>query len=101
MKMQMKYDLKLVRELDNTHFDCVIIDGPAAWKKKWQMRRYGAGPFLQERLSSEYTIFLDDADRPGEQEVMRSWKAEFDWNFEMISTTLARFVKGQSGNIFW
>lgn len=96
------YDREQInRALEDMQFDCAIIDGPTAWKPEWAMRRYGAGPFLKNRLGSEFTIFLDDADRPGEQKILRSWKLEFGWDFEMISTTLARCVKGQSGNILW
>jgi predicted O-methyltransferase YrrM len=56
-------------------FDLVICDGPPGTTPG---NRYGLMPVLGERLAAGSLILLDDADRPGEAEVLRSWASEAD-----------------------
>lgn len=52
-------------------FDLVIVDGP--YGSSTPFARYSAIPFLQGRLSKEYGVFLDDAQRKEEQEIAEVW----------------------------
>lgn len=55
--------------------DLLVIDGPPAWFNAGT--RGAAGPAVFPHLAPGATILLDDADRPGERENARRWKAEF------------------------
>lgn len=52
-------------------FDLVIVDGPYGGSTPFA--RYSAIPFLQERLSTNVSIFLDDTRRKHEDEIARQW----------------------------
>lgn len=52
----------------------LVIDGPP-WDTA-PLARYPALPLLAEFLASSCTIFLDDANRPDEQEAVKRWMAE-------------------------
>jgi len=54
-------------------FDLVICDGPPGNTKGG---RYGLWPVIGDRLSSRAVILLDDADRPGEAEVLQRWATQ-------------------------
>jgi predicted O-methyltransferase YrrM len=54
-------------------FQLVICDGPPG---STPGGRYGLWPVLGERLAPGAVILLDDADRPGEEEVLQRWRAE-------------------------
>lgn len=56
--------------------DMLFIDGPPADRPN-PLGRYPAGPTLFSRLSENAAVFIDDADRPGETEILRRWAAEF------------------------
>lgn len=60
---------------DMPPIELLIIDGPPA--DEMPMARYPALPRLKSRLAKQFTIMLDDADRPGEQAVVRRWLTEF------------------------
>lgn len=55
--------------------DMLVIDGPP--KATRSLARYPAGPALFGRLSPGAAVFLDDASRPDEQQILRRWAAEF------------------------
>ncbi|HZD26111.1 MAG TPA: class I SAM-dependent methyltransferase [Alphaproteobacteria bacterium] len=68
------YDIRnLPRELS---IDLLFVDGPPADTPQ-PTARYLAGPMLFPRLSPAGVVILDDADRPGETEVVRRWMKEF------------------------
>lgn len=56
--------------------DLLFVDGPPV-ETPDSLSRYPAGPLLFPRLGSDASVFLDDADRPGEQSVLRRWAEEF------------------------
>lgn len=60
---------------DNLTIDLMVIDGPPTIKVS--QARYPALPLLKDRLSSGALIFLDDAKRQGEVEIVRQWTKEF------------------------
>lgn len=61
-------------KLPSETFDMVIVDGPPA--EVQPLARYPAGPILFRRLSRGGTIFIDDAKRQDEGEVVRRWQNE-------------------------
>jgi predicted O-methyltransferase YrrM len=54
--------------------DLVIVDGPPGMSNPYA--RYPALPLLWPYLSSQATILVDDADRPGEQAILWQWLQE-------------------------
>ena len=60
-------------------FSLVVCDGPDTVRGA----RYGLLPVLGPRLNAGCTILLDDAERKGEQELLRRWEAEGRVRFEM------------------
>jgi predicted O-methyltransferase YrrM len=72
------YDLKDVPE----RIDLLVIDGPP-----WTIHPFvrSAADVLFERVVTGGTIILDDAARPGERLIWRTWRArwpQFEWSFE-------------------
>ena len=55
--------------------DLLVIDGPPAGAQA--MARYPALPLLIDRLAETCSIFLDDANRPGERATLEKWKREY------------------------
>jgi|GEM_PF-1029859 len=74
---------------ENILFDLVIIDGPPAHEKSKALSRYPALPFVKDKLSKTYSIYLDDASREGEKAVVKHWAEEFNFAFTFISNRLA------------
>lgn len=62
------YDLE---ELPALEIDLLVIDGPPGFIQKYS--RYPALPVLNQLLAKNCTVFLDDAAREDEQEIVRRW----------------------------
>lgn len=84
----------------NNTFDIVLIDGPLAHKKENMLSRYPAIPYLNKKLNMNYSIFLDDANREGEKQILKLWKKEFKIDFLIKNNSYAYAIKGQGFNIF-
>jgi predicted O-methyltransferase YrrM len=61
-------------------FQLVICDGPPG---STPGGRYGLWPVLGARLAPGAVVLLDDADRPGEEEVLQRWRTEAGLRVEM------------------
>jgi hypothetical protein len=59
-----------------SNIDMVVVDGPPATTCK--LARYPALPMLEGRLSDLSHLYMDDAARPEETEMVRRWIAERD-----------------------
>ena len=74
--------------------DLLLVDGPPAHAAGLGLARYPALPALGDRLAPGGTVVLDDAERPGEQEVLRRWEREtglaFDRSAERGGVAMAR-----------
>lgn len=81
------YDPPLQRLPDN--FRLVICDGPPGMTKGG---RYGLLPVFGPRLSEGTVIVLDDADRPGEVELVNRWKHEVDLAVEVSNKPAGSFA---------
>jgi len=58
------------------HIDALFVDGPPS--TLGPLARYPAMPLLRHRLVPGAIVFLDDGDRPDEQEIVRRWQAQGD-----------------------
>jgi hypothetical protein len=74
--------------------DLLLVDGPPAYAAGRGLARYPALPVLREWLAPGATVVLDDAERPGEQEVLRRWEREtgvdFDRRLDRAGVAVAR-----------
>ncbi|MDH3355477.1 MAG: class I SAM-dependent methyltransferase [Chromatiales bacterium] len=61
-------------DISNESIDMLVIDGPPGFMQK--NARYPALPVLFERLSDHCVIFLDDAARDDEKELVHLWLNE-------------------------
>jgi predicted O-methyltransferase YrrM len=59
--------------------DLLLVDGPPAWRPGTEMSRLPAADEFAGVLSPGSTIVLDDAHRPGEQQVVRHWARDHGW----------------------
>lgn len=90
------HDATLIdRAIGDSKFDLVIIDGPPAWEPGKQKARYPAVPYVFDKLSSVFSIYLDDANRAGEKSLMEMWEKEFRLKFNLLGKTLAHCSKGK------
>lgn len=84
------YDPEILRaQLAGKIFDMMIVDGPPAWQKSKSRSRYPAFPFMMERLSANYAIYLDDANRDGERYILNAWEKKMKIKFTITGATLA------------
>jgi hypothetical protein len=74
------FDWYDVEALELPVFSLVVCDGPAG---RTRGGRFGLVPVLGDRLGVGCTILLDDAERPGEREVLRRWDAETGLRYEL------------------
>ena len=62
-----------LERLPDIQIDMLVIDGPPGFLQK--QSRYPALPLLQDKLAEHCVIFLDDAARDDEQELVGRWLA--------------------------
>jgi glycosyltransferase involved in cell wall biosynthesis len=72
-----------------TSFDLVICDGPPG---ETLGGRYGLLPLMRARLGKGAVILLDDAERPGEVEVLQRWLSEELFNVAMHESADGSFA---------
>ena len=73
-EFQLEDDMFQWYELDNfsvAEIELLVIDGPPGFLQKHS--RYPALPLLYDQLAEQCVIFLDDAARDDEQEIVRHW----------------------------
>jgi hypothetical protein len=61
--------------LPDLEIDLLVVDGPPGALRP--LARYPAGPRLLPRLASGALVFVDDAIRVDETEMVRRWMSEF------------------------
>jgi predicted O-methyltransferase YrrM len=65
------YSWYSLNDLNVPAIDMLVIDGPPTQTNK--TARFPAVPLLYDRLSKGAAVFLDDALRPGEKEIVERW----------------------------
>lgn len=90
------YDVGILKsELKNNQlFDMIIIDGPPAFNPDIERSRYPAIPFIINYLSNNCFVFLDDANRKGEQDVIEFWRKQFGFDFKIYNKRFAVHYTG-------
>jgi len=62
--------------------DLLLVDGPPGYGDGMERSRYPALPALKDRLAPGAVVFLDDATRPGERDILERWRADAPaWRF--------------------
>jgi len=79
-------------------FDLVLVDGPSAWQKTNIMSRASNLKFMKNNMADNYTIFVDNSDRPGETELAKRIQAELKVRPIYLDPTFMTFSKGQHFN---
>jgi len=80
-----KYKWYEVRKIENLKIDLLVIDGPPGFIQKHS--RYPAIPVLFDQLADDACIFLDDAARDEEKEIVKKWLNQYaELNHEYIKT---------------
>jgi predicted O-methyltransferase YrrM len=78
--------------------DLLLVDGPPAYTAGNELARLPALAVLLDRLAPGATVVLDDAERPGEQEILRRWEGAtglvFDRRDEQAGVAVARTDSG-------
>ncbi|MCW9013130.1 MAG: class I SAM-dependent methyltransferase [Gammaproteobacteria bacterium] len=72
---QQEYLWYTLESLPDSSIDMLVIDGPPGFIQKHS--RYPALPLLFDKLSNHSVIFLDDAARKDEKEIIKKWQTEF------------------------
>jgi predicted O-methyltransferase YrrM len=75
------YDAAALPHLPDDGIGLLLVDGPPAGEPGLGRSRYPALPALAERLADDALVVLDDADRPGEAEVLATWEGETEFRF--------------------
>jgi hypothetical protein len=80
-----------VNKLPEIKIDLLVIDGPPGFLQKHS--RYPALPLLYDLLSKHCVIFLDDAAREDEQELVKRWLKDYpEFQAEYIENERGCFV---------
>ena len=80
-----------LNNLPEVEIDMLVIDGPPGFLQKYS--RYPALPLLNDILAEHCAVFLDDAAREDEQELVRRWlKAYPEFQAEYIENERGCFI---------
>ncbi len=91
------YDMQILNQhLHGKKFDMVIIDGPPAYEQSKKLARFPAFPFTKDFIEKRYSIYLDDVNRNGEQEIIRRWSASNNIRFGITARSMAYYYGGSS-----
>ena len=72
--------------LGGRSIDFLFIDGPPAHRPGMGAARYPALPSLHRQLSASCVVLLDDANRPGERDIVQRWQRQFP-EFSLTTST--------------
>jgi hypothetical protein len=70
-----EYQWYAIDDFPDCKIDMLVIDGPSGFIQRHS--RYPALPLLFDRLADGCVIFLDDAARQDEREIVEMWQAQF------------------------
>jgi hypothetical protein len=89
-----------LKAIESKKFKLLIVDGPSANKPDISRSRRPALDKLEQFLTDDAVIFVDDTDRKPEHEMARSWVANRQ-NWQMLSSNpsfcfLRRFTDAET-----
>ncbi len=64
-----------IEGIPDTTIDMLVIDGPPGFIQ--QHSRYAAIPMFYDKLANQSKVFLDDAGRDDEKEIVKLWLSEY------------------------
>ena len=67
------YDIDQLRAVCPDGIDVLVVDAPPGGNQEHVLVREPAVDALRGQFATEYSIFLDDTDRPAERETLRRW----------------------------
>lgn len=80
------YDTEVLKEsLSGKTFDMVLVGGPSAMEKGQEMARLPALNFVRSYLSSDFSLFLDDIERDGENKIGGIWQEKLGVEYIVVS----------------
>jgi predicted O-methyltransferase YrrM len=82
-----------IATLEPDGIDLLIVDGPTSRVTETGQDRYPALPCFFDKLAPGATVFLDDAQRPGEQAVIERWECEYPLRFTQRLGSFATATK--------
>lgn len=97
---QRAYQWYTLADLPERTIDMLVIDGPPGFIQRHS--RYPALPLLFDRLAEDSVVFMDDAARADEREIVALWQARFPAiAHEFVDTergcSILRIHRGQAG----
>ncbi|MFY1691170.1 class I SAM-dependent methyltransferase [Plantactinospora sp. WMMB782] len=78
------YDVERVRLACPPRIDTLVVDGPPAFGDLNALCRDPAVPALVDQLAPSYSLFLDDIDRPADEETARRWERRLGITINLI-----------------
>lgn len=73
------YDLDILgASIPNEEIDLLLVDAPLASRQGLEESRFPALPYFAEKLANNFAVFLDDCNRPGEQNIAKAWAEKYD-----------------------
>lgn len=91
------FHLDLLNDLTKEmEFDLAFVDAPIS-QAGCRNVRGPAGPWLAPKLKEDFCVFLDDINRPGEQEIANAWVRQMDWQFSSHWPTASAGVFRRKG----
>lgn len=90
---------KITAALAQKKVDCVLVDGPSAWREEIKFSRYPALPFVKNFLAENSIVFLDDIHREGEKVIVSKWKEQFQMEYHQYHPSFGAFIQGKHFNI--
>jgi hypothetical protein len=78
------YDAERLRAACPPAIDALVVDGPPAGMHPRTLVREPALDVLGPLLADDWSLFLDDADRPAEQEILRRWSARLGVELSLV-----------------
>jgi len=67
------YDIDRLRAVCPEGIDVLVVDAPPGGNQDDVLVREPAVDALSGQFAAEYSVFLDDVDRPAEREILRRW----------------------------
>ena len=85
------YDVEAIRHAlpPSQTIDCLLVDGPPAYRPEIQYSRFPAVPFFKNQLATGSTILLDDINREGEQAILKRWQDLLNATFDTSEGNVA------------
>ncbi|MEV6601906.1 class I SAM-dependent methyltransferase [Actinoplanes sp. NPDC051346] len=78
------YDLETLRAAVPKNIDLLVVDGPPAGEQADVLVREPAVRVLRDRLAASFSIYLDDAEREPEREILAMWESQLGIPFTIV-----------------